>query len=144
MNVQELADKLAIHEVLYRYARAVDTQDWGLMPTVFVADAVLDYTDMGGPADVPRDEVVAWLAESLRPVPMTQHSITNIEGDLQGDAAEVVALFHNPMQLPGVDGVTVCGGRYHHQMVRTADGWRSRHLREENLWFSNPPMGYGA
>lgn len=140
MDVQELADKLAIHEVLYRYARAVDTQQWTLMDTVFVADAVLDYTDVGGPSAV-RDEVVAWLADSLKPVPMTQHAITNIEVELSGDHAEVVALFHNPMQLPGIEGITACGGRYHHQMVRTADGWRSRHLREENLWFSNPPAG---
>lgn len=143
MDVQELADKLAIHEVLYRYARAVDSQDWGLMDTVFVADAVLDYTDVGGP-EATRDDVVTWLAESLQPVPMTQHAITNIEVDLQGDEAAVVALFHNPMQLPGVEGITACGGRYHHQMVRTPDGWRSRHLREENLWFSNPPTGLGS
>lgn len=139
----ELADKLAIHEVLYRYARALDTKDWPLMDTVFVADAKLDYTDVGGP-DAPRNEVIAWLEASLNPMPMIQHSITNIEVDLRGDEASVVAMFHNPMQLPGIDGITTCGGRYHHEMVRTPDGWRSRSLREENLWFTNPPAGYGG
>jgi hypothetical protein len=24
-------------------------------------------------------------------------------------------------------------------MVRTDSGWRSKRLREENLWFDNPP-----
>lgn len=143
MTQRELADKLEIHEVLYRYARAVDTKNWGLMDQVFVADADLDYTDVGGPA-ARRDEVVAWLAESLAPISMTQHSITNMEVDLRGDEASVVAIFHNPLRIPGIDGITTCGGRYHHEMVRTPDGWRSRRLREENLWFSNPPPGYGS
>lgn len=143
MTESELADKLEIHEVLYRYARAIDTKDWPLLDRVFVADAELDYTDVGGP-EAPRADVVAWLAESLAPMPMTQHSITNIEVDLRGDQASVTALFHNPMQIPGIDGITTCGGRYHHEMVRTPDGWRSRRLREENLWFTNPPAGYGT
>jgi hypothetical protein len=26
------------------------------------------------------------------------------------------------------------GGIYHHRMVRTPDGWRSRALREEIVW----------
>jgi len=34
-------------------------------------------------------------------------------------------------------GVTYCGGSYHHEVVRTPDGWNSARLREESLWFSN-------
>ena len=34
---------------------------------------------------------------------------------------------------------SACGGDYHHVMVRTETGWRSKQLREENLWFDNPP-----
>lgn len=32
-----------------------------------------------------------------------------------------------------------CGGYYHHELVRTPDGWRSRSLLEENVWFTNHP-----
>ena len=143
MSPDDLADKLEIHELLYRYARAVDTGDRDLLRGVFVADAVLDYSDVGGP-DAGRDEVVHWLVTSLSLLPMAQHLITNIEVDLDGDRATVRALFHNPMQLPGVEGISACGGRYHHEVVRTPDGWRSVRLREENLWFTNPPPGLGA
>ena len=45
----------------------------------------------------------------------------------------------NPMMLPGMDQSSACGGYYHHQLVRTAEGWKSRHLVEENRWFLNPP-----
>jgi hypothetical protein len=48
-------------------------------------------------------------------------------------------MFYNPMQLPGMDELSFCGGYYHHDMVRTPEGWRSAHLVEENLWFVNRP-----
>jgi hypothetical protein len=50
-------------------------------------------------------------------------------------------MFYNPMHLPGMDEPSSCGGRYHHQLVRTEQGWRSRHLVEETRWFLNSPFG---
>jgi hypothetical protein len=41
------------------------------------------------------------------------------------------------MVLPqdGGDGLIVeFGGLYHHELVRTPDGWRSRRLVEEIVW----------
>jgi hypothetical protein len=48
-------------------------------------------------------------------------------------------MFYNPMILPGSTEISACGGYYHHDMVRTADGWRSEKLVEQNEWFLNPP-----
>jgi hypothetical protein len=31
------------------------------------------------------------------------------------------------------------GGYYHHELIRTPTGWRSRHLREEMVWTANSP-----
>lgn len=50
-------------------------------------------------------------------------------------------MFYNPMRMPGMAELSSCGGYYHHAMVRTPDGWRSHELREEMLWFANPPAG---
>lgn len=138
MDVQAVHDKLEIHELLYRYARAVDSKDWALLRSVFTADAHLDYSSAGGPA-APRDEVVAWLEQALTQVPVTQHYVTNIEVDLAGDRATVRAMFHNPMHLPGMAEMSSCGGWYLHDVVRTAEGWRSERLVERNDWFVNPP-----
>jgi hypothetical protein len=52
---------------------------------------------------------------------------------------ELRAMFYNPMQLPGMAELSYCAGYYHHELVRTPDGWRSRQLREENVWFANSP-----
>ena len=143
MDLQVVLDKIEIQELLYRYARAADSKDWDLYRSVFTPDASLDYSSAGA-AVGSRDEVAAWLEQGLSVVPMTQHYVTNIEIDLDGDRAEVRAMFYNPMQLPGMAEMSTCGGYYHHELVRTSDGWRSRRLREENVWFTNAPDAPGS
>lgn len=144
MDIQRISDKLEIASVLNRYARAVDSKDWDLLRSLFTADAELDYSSIGGPAG-DRDEVCDWLERSLALMPMTQalnhqhRSVTNIDADIDGDTATVRAMFYNPMLFPGATETSACGGYYHHVMVRTETGWRSKRLREENLWFDNPP-----
>jgi hypothetical protein len=131
-------DEVAIAALLYRYARAVDTKDWELYRSVFTDDAYIDYSSSGVIAGS-RDEVAEWLSQGFDAIPMSMHYITNIESDVADDTARVRAMFYNPMQLPGMAELSYCGGYYHHELVRTPDGWRSRHLREENVWFANAP-----
>lgn len=138
MDLQRISDELEIASVLHRYARAVDGKDWELWRSLFTEDAHIDYSSVGG-AVGDRVEVSDWLERGLAHMPMTQHYITNIETDIDGDTATVRAMFYNPMLLPGATTISACGGYYHHVMVRTPDGWRSTGLREENLWFDNPP-----
>ena len=140
MDLQATADKLEIHEQLARYARGVDTHDWELWKSVFTDDAVVDYSRSGVMCG-PRDEVAAFLGEAFATIPWATHHISNIEIDLDGDRAKVRAMFFNPMQIPGVEGSSSTGGYYHHEFVRTADGWKSEHLVEEPVWFLNPPGG---
>lgn len=131
-------DQLEIRALLARYARGVDTKDWELYRSVFTEDAHIDYTSAGAIAGRP-DEVIDWLSAGFATIPWSMHYITNVEADIDGDGAKVQAMFYNPMQLPGMSTQSACGGYYHHELVRTGQGWRSRNLREENVWFSNPP-----
>jgi ketosteroid isomerase-like protein len=133
-----VSDEGDIARLLYRYARAVDTKDWELYRSVFTDDAVIDYSSAGAVVGS-RDEVAEWFAANFGVIPWSMHFVTNIEADIDGDTARVRAMFYNPMQLPGMTEPSYCGGYYHHELVRTPDGWRSRHLREENVWFANSP-----
>ena len=143
----------AITALLYRYARAVDTKDWELYRSVFTDDAVIDYSSNGIPAGS-RDDIADFLSQAFTAIPMSMHYITNIEIDVGSggqersdpgngltETAAVRAMFYNPMQLPGMAELSYCGGYYHHEVVRSADGWRSRSMREENVWFVNKPGG---
>ncbi|ANI42472.1 nuclear transport factor 2 family protein [Mycolicibacterium vaccae] len=137
MDIQEISDRLEIEALVHKYARAVDTRDWDLWRSLFTDEAVVDYSSAGAIAGS-RDEVAAWLEQALSAMQMMQHFISNIEAEIDGDTAQVRAMFYNPMKLPGMDELSYCGGYYHHTLVRTPDGWRSRAMREENAWFANP------
>lgn len=139
MDAQQVADHLEITALVNAYSRAVDAMDWVAYRALFTDDAVIDYSSAGAISGG-RDEVADWLATMLAPIQMTMHYITNVEiVEKTADTATVRAMFYNPMRLPGMTELSYCGGYYHHEVVRTPDGWRSRHLREESVWFVNPP-----
>jgi hypothetical protein len=57
--------------------------------------------------------------------------------ELAADTARATAYFTNPMVAPNPDGtenLVEVGGYYHHDLVRTADGWRSRRMVDETVW----------
>ena len=83
-DLELLADRLAITDVLTRYAWSLDTKAFDGLDDVFTADAHIDYTSSGGPKG-PFPEVKAWLASVLPHFPVYQHLVTNIDVRLDGD-----------------------------------------------------------
>jgi len=134
MDLQEISDHLEIQTLTTRYAKAVDRRDWDLYRSVFTGDAFIDYTSAGGTAGGV-EEMVAWLDAALGQFPATQHLVANFDIDIDGDNAAAEAMFHNPMVMPD-KSVWQTGGWYHHELVRTPEGWRSRKLIEESAYFS--------
>jgi hypothetical protein len=136
MELQELLDRAEIEQLLVRYTRAIDTGEWDRLDDVFTPDAEIDYTATGGIAAA-YAEVKPWLAEMLPIFARRMHTLGQIESQVTGDEATVAAYFHNPMVLLQRDGsetLVEFGGIYHHDLVRTPDGWRSRRLLEELVW----------
>ncbi|MGZ4475858.1 MAG: nuclear transport factor 2 family protein [Nocardioides sp.] len=140
MELQDLLDRAEITDVLTRYTLAIDAGDFQDLDEVFTADAQIDYSESGGTIGVFPD-VQAWLAENLYAFAIRcMHTVGQVDIALAGDAANVLAYFHNPMVIPdgprGADGerVVEVGGIYHHTFTRTPDGWRSRRLREQVVW----------
>ncbi len=139
MDLQQISDRLEIQDVLTRYTRAIDEGEWDGLDTVFTPDAEIDYTESGGiAASFP--EAKKWLAETLPAFfTATLHTVgqVSIEYAASGDEAQVIGYFDNPMLMKSGDGeptVVEVGGKYHHTMVRTPDGWRSRRLHEQLVW----------
>jgi hypothetical protein len=135
-DLQYLSDRLEIDDLVTNYTRAVDAGDWDRLDEVFTADATIDYTATGGIAGT-YPEIKAWLPTVLKLFPRRQHIVMQREVTIDGDTATVVAYFLNPMVLAppgGAQQLWEFGGLYHHSLVRTPDGWRSRELREELIW----------
>ena len=141
LELSELSDRIEIADLLTRYTWALDRGDWDRLDQVFVPDARIDYTATGGIAGT-FPEVKVWLARMLPLFSRRQHLIGQTEVVVDGDTAAVVAYFVNPMVIApknGPEQLWEFGGFYHHRLVRTEAGWRSRELVEELVWKRDAP-----
>jgi hypothetical protein len=153
IELTELEDRLAIRELMYRYAMAVDSRNWDLYRSVFTADATIDYTDSGGiRADL--ETTVKWLDQGLAPFAGLQHNMTNHVVDLQGGEARSCTYFVAHHTIPdgaGNEDLLTMGGFYRDRLVRTDRGWRIRERVELGEWMQGPypdnvdrPPWYGS
>jgi hypothetical protein len=136
MDLQELSDRQEIVDVITRYTRAIDTRSWDDLDAVFTEDAILDYSAVGGPADV-LSVAKPWVAQGLGGFLRYQHVIGQVSIELDGDSASATAYFTNPMVAPapgGGESIVEVGGYYHHDLVRTPAGWRSKRMVDDNVW----------
>ena len=119
-------DKLAIQEVLTRYAHALDNREHQLFSEVFLADADIDYSAAGGI----RGDLQAWqewIHPAMSKFDSWQHLLSNFIIELDGDRATALTRCYNPLQGRREDGsnyVLHTGARYHDQLIRTGNGWR--------------------
>jgi 3-phenylpropionate/cinnamic acid dioxygenase small subunit len=145
-EVAEIADRLAIDDLLTRYAQAIDTKDYALLQSVFAPDAVLDYTSAGA-IQGGYDEVVGWLEKALANFPTTQHFVTNRTVALEGDRATSHSYFYNPMGWKSDDDrlrVFFVGGYYDDRLERRSEGWRIVERVVETAWYQGEfPPGFG-
>jgi 3-phenylpropionate/cinnamic acid dioxygenase small subunit len=140
-----VADRIAIADLMARYARMVDSRLWHLHDQVFSHDAHTDYVSTGGPAG-PATEVMAWLDRALTPWPINLHLITNLVVEFEdADHATSHCYFYAPMGRPDGDHqfFITNGGSYEDRLVRTADGWRiAERICRMTMMDGRLPEGY--
>ena len=132
IDLSTIADRLCINALLNRYAKAMDTQDWELLRSVYTADAHIDYESVGGPSDT-MEAVLAWVQSTMPTFPESQHLISNVDIAIDGDTATAEAAYFCQMKTI-VGSQFFCGGRYHHRLDRTSDGWRTNHMTDAIAW----------
>jgi hypothetical protein len=117
----DVADRLALHEVLHLYGHLVDDRAWDALDQVFTPDVVYDASDFGMPVTRSLPELVAeWTsAEGMRRHPLAHHA-TNIVVTEDGNGAVRVRSKGIGIGAGGrVGSVT-----YDDVAVRTSAGWR--------------------
>ncbi len=145
MDTRQIGDRLAIQDLMHRYASMVDFRDWELMDQVFAPGARIDYRSTGG-QEGPYREVLAWLDRALAPWPINLHHITNLVAELDGDRGHSRCYFSAPMGRDEDDGsqtVITNAGYYDDELLRTTAGWRiANRLCTQTLMLGSLPEGY--
>ena len=122
----DLADRVAIHELLGLYGHVIDERRWDDMELVFTDDVVFDSSDFGTGVSHSLDELRAKWSGDLTQHPLAHHA-TNIV--ISEDPDGTVRVLSNAIGV-GRKG-RVGSAVYRDVVVRTDAGWRLRSRRAE-------------
>ena len=143
----DVADRLAIQDLIARYAVVVDSRDYDALDDLFTPDARIDFTAFGGPSGTPA-YIKKFLADNLAIFSRTQHMMGLPSISIDGDRATARTSCNNPMVLTEPDGSTkvwLIGLWYDDTLARTADGWRFTGRRQERCYsvvgLADTPLG---
>ena len=130
---QEMIDREAIRDCLYRYARGVDRCDEQMLRSAYWDDAIDDHClFVGG-----REELITWVLPLLRAMDASQHTIGNIFIRLHGDHADVESYYHGYHRVS--DGAktadSIQAGRYVDRLEKRNDEWRIARRKVIVDWF---------
>lgn len=134
-KVEQLVAERAIMAVIHAYARALDTRDWTLLASVFTPDAIVDYTDDGGPVCYGPDAVVADNEVDFKGLDATQHMIGNISIAVDGNRARAscnLQALHYRARASGGTTLLLVGG-YDDELEYHAGEWK---IARRKLWVS--------
>jgi hypothetical protein len=145
ISIQEIVDKFAVIETLYRFAAGIDQRDSNLLASAFAADAVSDFRPAGRKAgfEYPvlegREAIVAALTGSLAKIDTT-HSVSNPRVIIDGDKAVMDALVE-AQHLPSNDHSRhyLMKNRYDVNLVRQEDAWVIQRVTIDNVWLTGDP-----
>lgn len=133
----EIGDREAIRDCLYRYSRAVDRCDEEMLRSVYWEDAVDDHVLFQGK----REELITWVMPTLRSMAQSQHAISNILIRMHGESADVESYYYGYHRLTVNDRLidSIQAGRYLDRFERRADEWRIAERKVVVDWFRDYP-----
>ncbi|MGH3716204.1 MAG: nuclear transport factor 2 family protein [Micromonosporaceae bacterium] len=127
-------DLIALEEIRrlkYRYLRLLDLKCWDEFAEVFTADATADYGSPSGGRPLRfgnRDEIVAYMKQTLGPGLTTVHSCGQPEIEVSGDTATGIWCLEDTVIVPAHQAL-IRGSAYYHDRYRREDGvWKIAHI----------------
>jgi hypothetical protein len=144
-SIEEVSDRLAIVDALYRFGAGQDLHDAALLSSAFSEEAQVDFTQPAKRLGVHlnvfsgRAQIVDNIMSAVNRLDTT-HTVTNPRVTLNGDEAEMFALvdaYHLPrddasrhLQLKNI---------YRMSLVRSSKDWRISRMHIHNVWMTGEP-----
>ncbi|MBW2266956.1 MAG: nuclear transport factor 2 family protein [Deltaproteobacteria bacterium] len=143
MTLHELADRLALRDLVTRYAAIPDDRNYALVDEVFSEDG-----ELVGPGFslVGRDQIRAAM-QGIEQYSATLHCVHNQTLELAGDSAEGVTycIANHLHEVDGVPHKLDWGIRYNDLYRRDSGGWRIARRELLVVWEQDLPLqGTGA
>jgi 3-phenylpropionate/cinnamic acid dioxygenase small subunit len=136
-DLRETVAKQKIADVLTRYSRGIDRCDLDTLSAVFWPDATADY----GSGRQNAQEWARATVAALKGMHRTQHAISNMLIDVDGDTARAETYCQAYHEIDGKDGriEMVVGGRYLDRLERRDGAWRIAERAYVMDWNRNIP-----
>jgi hypothetical protein len=141
-KVQWLVDRALISDLLFSFARALDTRDFETYVNNFAEEGVLELPSpppgSGAHAAIPRDKLMDTL-QGLKKFSATHHISTNHQITIAGDTASS----HSYLQAVHVGASPFdhwdAGGWYDCEYRRTPEGWKFTRVKLTEVWLAGNP-----
>ena len=134
-----LRDRMAVEDLLIRYARAVDARDFELVATCFTADARAQYA--GRTLDPGVEGILSYQRQRVVRFRASMHAVCNVSVDLKGDSAasQCYAVAYLVMQDGGDEVVRMRGITYSDTLLHGPRGWRIADRVHREVWMAQLP-----
>lgn len=145
-DINDVADRLALRELIDSYCNVVNRRAWAEMPALYTEDAkwaVLGVEEVG---EVNRwegrDNVVAAVTNMVEQCTMLLHMTGACQVRVSGDTATATLALQEIAKFPDGNGIYLIG-IYYDKMRRTAEGWKfsSREFHARYLNRHQPMLG---
>ncbi|WP_153766460.1 nuclear transport factor 2 family protein [Endozoicomonas sp. OPT23] len=135
-----IADKLAIQELAYEYARCADQKDYAGFANVFTQDGVLSIPAMQ--FDAEGLEVIQGAMQQLENYSRTFHLVANVQSTVDNDKATAQVYCVASHVIAGDDGEQKfdIGVIYDDKLVKTSEGWRFSKRTLNSQWSQTQPL----
>ncbi|OLF15375.1 nuclear transport factor 2 family protein [Actinophytocola xanthii] len=138
-----LDDRATITDTVVRMGWYLDRRDWDGLRGLFTEHVFTDYTDLWGgqPREGTVDQLLSTTAQgswrrTMDGLEATQHLITNVLVDVDGDQARATANVLGVHRLTNPHGspLWTVGGTYDFGLNRTGAGWRIQAITYRISW----------
>lgn len=130
-QVEQVADRLAIEEILFLHSRGLDRCDAELLESCYWPEAEVDYGSYKGPAAAFAELVVPALEGSYE---LTRHTLANTLVRIEGRSAYTESHVTARHLLRGGAEEMVYCGRYLDRLERRGQVWKMMHRQVVMDW----------
>ncbi len=134
---EEVADRMAIQDILHQHSRALDRLDLGLLQACYWPEAEVDYGSYKGPAG-PFAELVLPALEGA--YELTRHCLSNTLFSFTDGSARCESCVSAAHLVVGATQEMLFSGRYLDQLEKRAGRWKLLHRQVVIDWSRRHPV----